>query len=193
MVVSDAEQAPPGATRLRQAAPAAAALAIVAAVTGASLLAQQPGKQPEPLSAATQLLPDQLPASTAPAQPPGGNGLVQPQFDQAQGSGGTLQQGIEIVVKFKDDRKVKDIVDAFWKDQPAARAKFDAFKQGRPEFANLKLARVTYSNELVLAPEGAPVPPAQRMSAARDLVAKLKGAADISYAEPNMVAQPGGQ
>jgi hypothetical protein len=186
MVVSDAERAPPGVNRLKQAAPAAAAAAIVAALVGGSLLSSLPTPQP----AAQLIQPD--PQAATPAPPPEGNGLVQPQFDQAQGPGGAVQQGVEILVKFKDDKKVKDIIDAFWKDQPSARAKFEAFKAGRPEFANLKLARVTYSNELVLAPETA-VAPAQRLAVARDMIAKLKGAADISYAEPNLTAQPGGQ
>ena len=99
---------------------------------------------------------------------------------------------MEIVVKFKDDRKVKDIVDAFWKDQVSARAKFDAFKASRPEFASLKLDRVTYSNELVLVHDGG-APPATRLAAMREMAAKLKSVSDVSYAEPNMTAQPGGQ
>jgi uncharacterized iron-regulated membrane protein len=44
-------------------------------------------------------------------------------------------QTLEIVVKFKDDAKVKDILDTFWKDAQAARAKFDVFKKGQPEMA----------------------------------------------------------
>ena len=102
------------------------------------------------------------------------------------------QVGMEIVVKFKDDAKVKDIIDTFWKDQPSARAKFDALKARRPEFADLKLDRVTYSNELVLVDNSA-APAAQRLPAMRGIAAKLKDVSDISYAEPNMTAHPGGQ
>ena len=105
---------------------------------------------------------------------------------------GAGQVGMEIVVKFKDDAKVKDIIDAFWKDQTSARAKFDALKARRPEFANLKLDRVTYSNELVLVDDGK-APAAQRLPAMRGIAAKLKDVSDISYAEPNMTAHPGGQ
>ncbi len=99
---------------------------------------------------------------------------------------------MEIVVKFKDDAKVKDIIDAFWKDQASARAKFEALKARRPEFANLRLDRVTYSNELVLVHEGG-LPSDQRLAAMRATAAKLKNMGDISYAEPNMTAHPGGQ
>ena len=88
---------------------------------------------------------------------------------------------------------MKDIIDAFWKDQASARAKFDALKARRPEFANLKLDRVTYSNELVLVHDGSAAPAAQRLPAMRGIAAKLKDVSDISYAEPNMTAHPGGQ
>jgi hypothetical protein len=99
---------------------------------------------------------------------------------------------MEIVVKFKDDGKVKDIIDAFWRDPASARAKFDALKARRPEFAGLKLDRVTYSNELVLV-DGSATPADQRLPAMRAIAAKLKDVTDISYAEPNMTAHPGGQ
>jgi hypothetical protein len=105
---------------------------------------------------------------------------------------GAAQMGMEIVVKFKDDGKVKDIIDAFWRDQTSARAKFDALKARRPEFANLTLDRVTYSNELVLVHDGG-APAAQQLPAMRGIAAKLKDVSDISYAEPNMTAHPGGQ
>jgi len=100
--------------------------------------------------------------------------------------------GMEIVVKFKDDSKVKDIVDTFWRDQAVAKAKFETWKANRPEFAKLKLDRVTYSNELVLVHDGS-APAAERLPAMKAIVAKLAGIADISYAEPNMTAHPGGQ
>jgi hypothetical protein len=99
---------------------------------------------------------------------------------------------MEIVVKFKDDAKVKDIVDAFWKDQTSARTKFEALKARRPELADLKLDRVTYSNELVLVHEGG-TSADSRLAAMREIAAKLKNVSDISYAEPNMTAHPGGQ
>ena len=112
------------------------------------------------------------------------------QFDQPPG--GAVNMGMEIVVKFKDDSKVKDIIDAFWKDQGSARTKFEAWKAGRPEFASLKLDRVTYSNELVLVHTGATAADT-RLPAMREIAKKLAAAADISYAEPNMTAHPGGQ
>jgi hypothetical protein len=192
-----------GMNRLKAAAPAgAAALAIVAAIAGGSLLTSQP-TAPVPLPGGVAEAPAApAPASSAPAP---SNPAVSPQdaspqpggavpgvaFDQVPGVSAP-QLGMEIVVKFKDDRKIKDIVDSFWKDQGSARTKFDAFKARRPEFANLKLDRVTYSNELVLVHDGG-ASAAQRLTAMRATAAKLKNVGDISYAEPNMTAHPGGQ
>jgi hypothetical protein len=94
--------------------------------------------------------------------------------------------GVEIVVKFKDDAKVKDIVDLFWRDQSAARTRFAAFCDKRPEFDGLRLERVTYSNELVLVPEGGRAP-----AAVRAIARALAANPDISYADPNMTAHTG--
>ena len=176
-------------SRFKQVLPAgAAALAIVAAVVGGSLLS---GANPPSAAIATsEAAPETSPVVSSEAQPPPGSAVPGVAFDQAPG--GAVVQGMEIVVKFKDDRKVKDIVDAFWKDQGSARAKFDAFKASRPEFASLKLDRVTYSNELVLVHDGG-APAATRLAAMREMATKLKNVSDVSYAEPNMTAQPGGQ
>jgi hypothetical protein len=181
--------------RLKAAAPAgAAALAIVVAIAGGSLLANQAPPRPSPLPA-VHSLPAQAPAGPRAAPqtvaPQPGGAIPGVAFDQAP-SASAPQLGVEIVVKFKDDAKVKDIIDAFWKDQASARTKFEAFKASRPEFANLKLDRVTYSNELVLVDDGS-APSAQRLAAMRAAAAKLKNVSDISYAEPNMTAHPGGQ
>ena len=92
----------------------------------------------------------------------------------------------------KDDAKVKDIIDAFWRDQGSARAKFETWKANRPEFSKLKLDRVTYSNELVLVHDGS-APVAERLPEMKTIVTKLAATTDISYAEPNMTAHPGGQ
>jgi hypothetical protein len=94
---------------------------------------------------------------------------------------------MEIVVKFKDDARVKDIIDLFWRDQAAARARFATFRASRAEFAGLRLERVTYSNELVLVPDGPPPAPAALRAMARALAASP----DISYADPNMTAHTG--
>ncbi len=187
-----------GLNRFKAAAPAgAAALAIVAAIAGGSLLSNSPTTR---LSAET---PAETPAATSSAAPPidpaanvasrapqPGGAIPGVAFDQTPGA--PMQMDMEIVVKFKDDAKVKEIIDAFWKDQASARTKFNAFKSGRPEFAGLKLDRVTYSNELVLVHDGA-APPDQRLAAMRAMATKLKNVGDISYAEPNMTAHPGGQ
>src|SRR6202008_1314740 len=111
--------------------------------------------------------------------PPPGGAVPGAAFDQLPAIG-TPQLGMEIVVKFKDDAKVKDIIDTFWKDRAAAQKKFDAFKRRRPEFANLRLERVTYSNELVLVDDGR-ASSAQRLTAMRNAATKLKSAGDISY------------
>jgi len=130
--------------------------------------------------------PPPMSATPAPAPKPGSS-IPGVAFDQAPPAG--VAQSMEIVVKFKDDSKVKDIVDAFWKDKASAKSKFDALKARHPEFANLKLDRVTYSNELVLVHDSG----AGQLGAMRELAAKLGKSADISYAEPNLTAHPGGQ
>ena len=206
------------AAKFKAAAPlAAGALAIVAAVAAGSMFtgdnasaptelpaavsettstatppASEPATAPLPIDPA--VTPPPVAATPAPAPstipPRPGSSIPGVQFDQAPPAG--VAQSMEIVVKFKDDAKIKDIVDAFWKDKPSARAKFDALKARRPEFANLKLDRVTYSNELVLVHDGS-APVGQRLAAMRETASKLGKAADISYAEPNLTAQPGGQ
>jgi hypothetical protein len=183
MAVSEIEGAPQGAGRFKSAAAplAAGALGIVAAIIGGVVLSTPSEKSPAPFEA---------PLASAPAVPPElGPALPGVQFDQQ--TPGAPNMGIEIVVKFKDDGKVKDIIDAFWRDQSSAKSKFEAWKGSHPEFASLKLDRVTYSNELVLVHEGATAADA-RLSAMREIARKLGSNADISYAEPNLTAQPGG-
>jgi hypothetical protein len=91
---------------------------------------------------------------------------------------------IEVVVKFKDDRTVKGIVDSFWTDASAAGKRFDEFKRAHPDLAGATLVRVTYSNELVLAfpisPQGG-----NRRIAARDLTERLGRLPYVAYAEPD--------
>ena len=148
MAVTDAPRIDSGQNRLKAAGPTAAAIGIITTIVGVSLLANSPESPPRA---------PEIPAATAPAPDPEGSlppviGL--PQAQNQPGGAGAVQTGVEIVVKFKDDGKVKDIIDAFWKDQASAKAKFDAWKANRPEFAKLKLDRVTYSNELVLVHDG---------------------------------------
>ena len=185
MAVVNIEGAPPGENRFKGAAPVAAGgLGIVAAIIG--VVALTGPEAPAPAST-----PFEAPLSAnPPAAPEPGSSIPGVQFDQAPG--GAVNMGMEIVVKFKDDGKVKDIIDAFWRDQGSARTKFEAWKSGRPEFASLKLDRVTYSNELVLVHTGATAADT-RLPAMREIAKKLAGVADISYAEPNMTAHPGGQ
>lgn len=197
MAVADAHRAGPGTgpdaggNRIKAAGPTAAAIGIITSIIGISLLASSP-ENPAAPSGGPQLA---VSASPAPAIDPGpaapAPGLPGIQFNQP-GSGSAMTMGMEIVVKFKDDARVKPIIDAFWKDQASARTKFEAWKANRPEFAKLKLDRVTYSNELVLVHDGS-VPAPEQLAAMKVAAAKLGTIADISYAEPNMTAHPGGQ
>jgi hypothetical protein len=179
--------------RLKGAAPAGAAgLAIVAGLVAWSLTSNAPpSSAPDSVSSSeSSSIPPAAAApvetaSTSPAQP--GAPLPGVAFDQAPATSPPAM-GMEIVVKFKDDAKVKDMIDAFWRDPAAAKQRFEAFKSGKPEFSDLKLDRVTYSNELVLidAQGGA-----ARLPAMREIAARLNSLPDVSYAEPNMTAQPG--
>jgi hypothetical protein len=186
MAATEAEGAGTGMTRLKAYGPAAGAVGIIAAIVGISVMAAPASDAPAPATPAPAAVEAPPPSSPEPIP-----GLVTPQQNQPGGAG-AMQTGIEIVVKFKDDSRVKDIIDAFWRDQASGRAKFDAWKASRPEFAKLRLDRVTYSNELVLVHDGS-VPAAERVPAMRAIVTKLGAVADISYAEPNMTAHPGGQ
>lgn len=199
----DTDRAGPGAERMKAilAPVAAGALGIVLAVVGGSVLTASDGPAPRmapeaalsapPDAAAADLVPAEAsPAEAAPAPPGPGGGLPGVQYDQPPP--GAVKMGMEIVVKFKNDALVKDIIDAFWRDQASARAKFEAWKAGRPAFSRLKLDRVTYSNELVLIHDGEG-PAEARLPFMREIAKKLGSLADVSYAEPNMTAQPGGQ
>lgn len=183
-----------GPNRIKAAAPyAGATAAVLVAVAAGAVLGN---KNEAPSSGAAPIEASVADTASADPQPPQPGSSV-PGIAQAPATVntpgvGAAQTGIEIVVKFKDDGKVKDIIDAFWKDQTSARAKFDALKLRRPEFADLALDRVTYSNELVLVHDGG-APVAQRVPAMRGIAAKLKDVSDISYAEPNLTAHPGGQ
>ena len=186
MAVSDAPGAGHDANGFKAAGPTAAAIGLITSIIGVSLLASSPESPSAPAP-----LPPAM-SAPSPAPEPGGQAAIPGiQFNQPGGAG-AAQMGMEIVVKFKDDGKVKDIIDAFWKDQASAKAKFDAWKANRPEFAKLKLDRVTYSNELVLVHDGS-VAVAERLPAMKTIAARLGSVADVSYAEPNMTAHPGGQ
>lgn len=190
MAVTDAQGARPQPDRMKAAGPTAAAIGIITSIIGVSLMASSPENPAAPVDA----LPPAISSSPAPTAAPGPDltpGVPGIQQNQP-GAGGAVTMGMEIVVKFKDDAKVKDIIDAFWKDQASAKAKFEAWKAGRPEFAKLKLDRVTYSNELVLVHDGSGAV-ADRLPAMKAIAARLGSVTDISYAEPNMTAHPGGQ
>jgi hypothetical protein len=167
--------------RLKAAAPAIGAGALVASILAVSLATGIEKEGERAQTAAVQ----PIPAAAGSPQPGGLPGVA---FDQGVPGAPNVQMGVEIVVKFKDDAKVKDIIDAFWKDQADARKRFETFRSRNPAFAGLKLDRVTYSNELVLTGSGAEAP-----AALRALANKLGALPEISYAEPNATAHPGGQ
>ena len=194
MAVSDAqgaghERAGHDGNRFKAAGPTAAAIGIITSIIGVSLLASSPENPNVPAPIPPAITSEAPTAALPPETPePGVPGI---QFNQPGGAAAAVM-GMEIVVKFKDDSKVKDIIDAFWKDQGSAKAKFEAWKANRPEFARLKLDRVTYSNELVLVHDGSG-PAAEQLAAMKTIAARLGSVADVSYAEPNMTAHPGGQ
>lgn len=160
---------------IRLAAPAGAA-ALVAIASVVSLSLANNSRSPSSPTAATGLPPDQQ-----------GPGLIGPAQNQAQGRG-SPELGVEIVVKFRDDTLVEEITDLFWRDQGAAQARFSSFKRRWDALSSVRLARVTYSNELVLVSAGSASP--QEM---REIARRIGAMSEVSYAEPNSTAQPGGQ
>jgi hypothetical protein len=199
--VTEAPRAENADSRLKAAGPTAAAIGIITTIVGVSLLVTAPDRPARQVEEAALLAPAAATAApeTAQAEPllsgpaDGDPPLVGlPQVQNQPGATGAVQTSVEIVVKFKDDGRVKDIIDAFWRDPASAKTKFDAWKANRPEFAGLRLDRVTFSNELVLVHDGS-AQPAQRPAIMRAIAARLGAAPDINYAEPNMTAHPGGQ
>lgn len=187
---SGAGDAPSPLSRFKGSAPAAAAgFAIVASLVGASLLASRETSTvaPQPPPATSEDSGAAFP-QTAPQAGGPGSSLPGAAFDQAPGAAPPAM-AMEIVVKFKDDAKIKDIVDAFWRDQGSARSRFENFKAGKTEFSGLRLERVTYSNELVLVTESS----SAGLPAMREVASRLASHPDVAYAEPNMTAQPGGR
>ena len=184
-IETPAAQASDVSKRLKSAAPAAGAIGIIAAIVGVTMFATTPESGQSPAGG--------LPPEASSAPPPAGPGTPGIAFDQTPGAASPVQRNVELVVKFKDDSKVKDIIDAFWRDAAMAKSRFETWKSGRAEFAGLRLDRVTYSNELVLVLEDGGAP-AERAAAIREAVKKLGAAPDISYAEQQAtLAQPGGQ
>lgn len=166
----------PNEEPMRLAAPAgAAALVAIAGVVALSLANSNP---------------DDGPAVVAPGfpAPQGGPAIPGVAQNQTPGGQGAPQLSVEIIVKFKDDAMVKSITDLFWRDQGAAQSEFSSFKRRWPELSQVKLARVTYSNELVLVAVGNDSP--QEM---RSLARRIGQMPEVSYAEPNATAHPGEQ
>ena len=132
-----------------------------------------------------------LSCSGALAEPPAANqaSLQAPLAKVGQRQAVPAPAVVEVVVKFKDDGMVKDIIDAFWNNPQAAKAKFDVFKRGRPEMIGATLDRVTYSSELVLVYPCAVTSKLERATAMREIVSRLMASPDISYAEPEMTVQ----
>jgi len=196
--------------RIAAAPAAAAAFAVLAAIVLGSLMLDgslarktaprgvadyfAPAGKPHADGSPRQGLADFFPpVDVSPASPPEdtrpGPASPDARRDQAP-SAGLPGQAMEIVVKFKDESKVKDIIDTFWRNAPEAKAKFETFKRSHPAFADTSLARVTYSNELVLVHPGGAASPAQRLAKMREVAKKLKASPEVAYAEPDMIAQP---
>ena len=121
--------------------------------------------------------------------------LLQQEITAAQNKAAPVVQpgkSLEIVVKFKDDVKVKDIIEAFWTNAPAARAKFESLRKGRTELTDTALDRVTYSNELVLVRRCASGC-SDGLAEMRVIAQRIAASSDVSYAEVNFTAQVGAQ
>ncbi|WP_018997262.1 hypothetical protein [Hirschia maritima] len=98
----------------------------------------------------------------------------------------------EIVIKLKDKDEADRICDMFWKDEEAGRKEFDKAFKNKPELANLRLKRVTYSNEFVV--DIIPTldkPPSDIKPLYAKAVKHLSKLPNVAYAEPNATAQPG--
>ena len=105
---------------------------------------------------------------------------------------GRLGPPPEIVIKLKDKTEADRICDMFWKDKVAGRKEFENAFKGMPELENLRLKRVTYSNEFVVDIE--PIldrPPSELKQLYAKTVKQLSSLPIVAYAEPNATAQPG--
>ncbi len=98
----------------------------------------------------------------------------------------------EIVVKFKNMPVAKEICDLYWKDKAAAQEKFKSTIGAHAGLGDLRLKRVTYSNELVLDMDGPTGPLNGEMrDKYRQAIEGLRSMPETSYAEPNSTAHPG--
>ncbi|MBI1340729.1 hypothetical protein GC169_11050 [bacterium] len=169
----------------------AAAIAIVGALVAGSLLApgrNGPGASQTETAKLAEAIETSAPGIES-AQITEAAPMVGVAFEQGRNAAAPVGGTVEITVKFKDNPKIKPMIDLFWRDAEAAKAAFKQFSAGRPEFEGMRLDRVTYSDELILVYEGDA--PANPMRAMREAAARIGGAADISYAEPSMTAHPG--
>ena len=145
---------------------------------------------PAKISAAVTAVALGLVSANATAEAQAGIQATNADFANAQASRDSpFHETVAVVVKFKDDSKVKHIIDAFWRSPEVAKARFHAFKQGRPEMSAATLAHVTYSNELVLTYVFHAATEAQRLAEGRAIAAKLAALPDIAYAEPDLSFQ----
>ncbi len=119
-------------------------------------------------------------------------GGVQPAQNPAGGMPPKFGPAPEIVVMLKNDKEADRICDIFWKDKAAGRAEFDKLFQGQAGLTNLRLKRVSYSNEFVVDLNPDKVDARSDLkSEYMDAVKRLKKLQNIAYAEPNATAQPG--
>ncbi len=120
------------------------------------------------------------------------SGSVQPSQNTVGRMPSKLGPAPEIVVMLKNDKEADRICDIFWKDKAAGRVEFDKLFQDHSELANLRLKRVSYSNEFVVDLDPDKVDANSDLkSEYTDAVKHLKKLQNIAYAEPNATAQPG--
>jgi hypothetical protein len=181
-----------GARGDRSVGPAAAALVIIGSIVGGSLMSNVSGDGARSGSIASSNPAPSVEVSR-PEQPTdlGPDQGSIPVIAADQGASTSVSLSPEMVVKFKDDTRIKPVTDLFWKNPAGARRKFLEMRSKRVEFAGLKLDRVTYSNELVLVPDTG----SKKTTTAREMretARKLMKSPDIEYAEVSMTAHPGG-
>lgn len=93
------------------------------------------------------------------------------------------------VVKFNRGDKIDECLALYRKDKDASRKAFLEWASHHPELAGMRLEKVSYSGEAVLAYDGAKDP--DPVSNAKQIAARLNGSDAVKYADPDYTAFPG--
>lgn len=123
-------------------------------------------------------------------RPPVGVGETIPDPGVRSAAGVGVQTGepearLQFLVKLEDGSAWRD---RFLENPAAARAAWTEFTQSHPEFAGLRLERMSYSGEATLELESAaPESAAAQQALSSEIVGRLRGAEGVEYAEPNLI------